>query len=54
MKCTKCGHEFNADDLMVAIAAHDDNLFDLVLDCPDCEAEWNTFVSLDDFTDQNE
>jgi RNase P subunit RPR2 len=46
MKCKKCKAEMTKDDVAVEIAAHDDNLLDIIVTCPECGHQVNDFMDV--------
>lgn len=46
MACPKCNAEISRTDISVEPAAHDENLLDIIVTCPECGAKFNEFVDL--------
>ncbi len=51
MNCPKCRKNIAQENIRVETAAHDDELVEITAFCEDCEREFYTFVSLDDFAE---
>lgn len=49
MKCN-CGNALTEENLTIVTEAHDDEILDLVLTCPACDAMYNTFLKIEDFS----
>jgi hypothetical protein len=49
MKCPKCNHEFEPDDVSIEIGANVDDAVELTTKCPNkkCGTDLYTFVEID-------
>lgn len=45
MQCRKCKAEIGDTDIQAVFAAHDINLIDIIIICPECGSKLNYFVS---------
>ena len=52
MKCPNCKNEFNPKDITIEVAAHDEEMLDIILKCHslECRTIFNTFLTIADFT----
>jgi transcriptional regulator NrdR family protein len=47
MECKFCNASVDDNDLITAvISAHDENLIDLIVECPECHKKLNTFIDM--------
>lgn len=47
MKCKKCGEDLDNEEVLAEVAAHDEQLLDIRISCPECGATHNSFVSFE-------
>lgn len=47
MKCKKCHEDLDNEEVLAEVAAHDPELMDIRLTCPECGAMHNAFVSFE-------
>ena len=44
MNCKKCNSDLSNEEILSEQAAHNDELVDIIVTCPDCGAVHNAFV----------
>lgn len=50
MKCHVCKQEIPEENIRASVAAHDEELLDLVIECEECETVHNAFINFKSFT----
>lgn len=45
MKCKKCAEDLDNEEVLAEVAAHNEELLDIRINCPECGAMHNAFVS---------
>jgi len=50
MKCKKCGENLDNEEVLAEVAAHNDELMDIIVKCPSCGIIHNAFVEWTHFT----
>ncbi len=51
MECRKCAAEMTIRDVRVEVAAHDSNLLDIIVTCPECGHKVNDFMDVTEAVD---
>lgn len=49
MNCKKCEADLSNEQILSEQSAHDDEVLDVLVICPECGAKHNAFTNWDDF-----